>query len=1050
MKYSIKLSLSIFIVSIFTVIAISIIDGYYLYFDTKQFAFEHLRNSSEAKSRDIGLLLKEKVKTAYTIASNSDLLEALENSNNKFAELNEQRRTGLIEELNERWIAAKDEDDPFVKARMSNDTADHLKQQLKLIPEEYGEIFLTNRYGVMIATTGKLTTLAHSQKSWWQNCYNDGEGQVFFDDRGYDDSVGDYVVGTTIPIFKDRKIIGVLKCNIMLLGSLDKLIFGEAHFETDHSYLFRSGGKIILEKNEVPLSTSFTEEIVDEINNNQIGQFQSIRGKEELLFGFSQIELDEDHWKYVIGGSDSSLGHRYGNTGESWYVADTVTFAEINSIVFEALLFRILLELIFVLLLTVVAFVIGRRLSKPISELAAVTSLASLEDEIVVGAKASGEIATLITSFQKTWERLRKTSTSIDKLEKEINERKQAEKALREAEITRDLALVAAGIGVFDWDVINDQLVWDDELYRLYGVSKAGFSGAYEAWTRGVHPDDLESAENDIQLSLKGEKKFDSEFRVIWPDSTVHHIRGKASVFRNDLGEAVRMLGINWDITETKTLEEELRQHSLMVTSMQDSIIVADLEGRITLWNEASEIMFGFSAEEAKGKFTSIILKPEESENIMAAAVNAMKSEGIWRGEVNFVCKDSATGYCSSTIVPMHDAKGNQIGTLGLNRDITDQRIAEDELKLHSEIMKNMAEGVYLIGADDGKIVYTNPKFEEMFGYEPDEMVGQFAGIVNAPSKSDPVETAKEIMGILNETGSWAGEIENMKKDGTQFWCNANVSVFNHHQYGRVLVAVHTDITDRKQHEEKLIALTGDLASQKGQLEQSNFELKRSNTELESFSYSVSHDLKSPLNHILGYYQLFKDDFFDSVAPGGQKFLARIENSAKRMDQLISDLLWLSKASNAQIIRESINLGFIVKEVISPLLDQYKNKIELNISDVVTANCDPNLIQVVLENLVGNAVKFSSGREKITIEFGKTRNSDGERLFYLKDNGAGFSMEQAEGLFEPFVRLHNEAEFEGTGIGLATVQRIINRHGGRIWAESEPGKGATFFFTLGE
>lgn len=401
----------------------------------------------------------------------------------------------------------------------------------------------------------------------------------------------------------------------------------------------------------------------------------------------------------------------------------------------------------------------------------------------------------------------------------DISERKKAETALREAELTRDLALDAAGVGVFDWDVRNDALIWDETLYHLFGVSKQDFSCAHDVWINGLHPDDKERVEEDVQLALQSEKDYNSEFRIIWQDGSVHYLNGRAIVQRDTSGDPVRLLGVNSDITEIKKLEEELRQHSLMVTSIQDSIIVTDLERRITHWNKGSEIMFGFTENEAIGKTPSIIYKPEENEKFRTEIYNALQSEGVWTGEVNFVRKDSKTGYCSSTIVPMQNDKGNRIGALGINRDITAQKIAEEEITLHSEIMKNMAEGVYLIGADDGLIKYANPKFEKMFGYGPGEMIGQHASIVNAPIKKDPLETAQEIMEILNETGAWYGEIENKKKDGTHFWCDANVSVFNHQLYGRVLVAVHSDITERKENEEKVNALTADLERQKKQLE---------------------------------------------------------------------------------------------------------------------------------------------------------------------------------------------------------------------------------------
>jgi|GEM_PF-850429 len=387
---------------------------------------------------------------------------------------------------------------------------------------------------------------------------------------------------------------------------------------------------------------------------------------------------------------------------------------------------------------------------------------------------------------------------------------------LTEVELTRDLALEAAKVGVYNWDIKNNNLIWDAIVYKLYGEPDEKKSGDYETWTSFLHPDDKEEAIKDVQLALSGEKEYNSEFRIIWQNNSVHYINARAAIIRDTEGEPVRMLGLNWDITERKILEEELRQYSLMVKSVHDSIIVVDLNWEITHWNMGSEKIFGYSEAEALGQRTSVLLNVED---IGAVVRNVLPSTGYWSDEVKFVRKDLTTGYISSTFVAMNDVRGNKIGYLGINRDITARKIAEEELMLQSEIMKNMAEGVSLVGAEDGIMKYSNPKFEEMFGYKQGEIIGHHVSILNAPTIKEPLETAEEIMEILNTFGLWHGEIENIKKDGTHFWCEAYVSVFNHHQHGKVLVAVHSDITERKKSEEKLKALTIDLENQKKQLE---------------------------------------------------------------------------------------------------------------------------------------------------------------------------------------------------------------------------------------
>lgn len=251
--------------------------------------------------------------------------------------------------------------------------------------------------------------------------------------------------------------------------------------------------------------------------------------------------------------------------------------------------------------------------------------------------------------------------------------------------------------------------------------------------------------------------------------------------------------------------------YQALVENTKDAIIGLDLDGNITTWNNGAEMMLGYKAEEVIGK-SQIILVPEEfiepcQEHLREATLNGF----VMASDSARKVKDGSTIPVATTLSAIYDDDDEQIGFVNIFRDITERKLVENELRLHSEIMGNMHEGVYLIRTSDLSIVYSNPKFERMFGYEPGEMVGQHVSIVNAPTDQDPLETAKEISAVLEETGEWQGEIKNIKKDGTHFWCYANVSVFNHPEYGDVLVSVHSDITKRKNLEEILKKEQADL-----------------------------------------------------------------------------------------------------------------------------------------------------------------------------------------------------------------------------------------------
>ena len=235
-------------------------------------------------------------------------------------------------------------------------------------------------------------------------------------------------------------------------------------------------------------------------------------------------------------------------------------------------------------------------------------------------------------------------------------------------------------------------------------------------------------------------------------------------------------------------------------------------------------------------------------------------------------------------------------------------------------------------------------------------------------------------------------------------------------------------------------------------LEEANQELEATNRELEAFSYSVSHDLRAPLRSIDGFSQILLEDYADSLDEEGKDYLGRVRAASQRMGRLIDDLLGLSRVTRGALHREKIDLSSLVRELAEGMGESRPDReVDLEIEDGIEGIGDPRLVRVALTNLVGNAFKFTEKEDRAKISFGedpKLSYLGRVPVYYVRDNGAGFDMEYADKLFGAFQRLHGASEFEGTGIGLATVQRIVHRHGGRVWAEGEVGRGATFFFTL--
>jgi PAS domain S-box-containing protein len=555
----------------------------------------------------------------------------------------------------------------------------------------------------------------------------------------------------------------------------------------------------------------------------------------------------------------------------------------------------------------------------------------------------------------------------------------------------------------------------------------------------------------DLWTTIARGKVWKGEIKNRAKDGSFYWVDTTIVPFLNEAGKPRQYVAIRADITERKRAEEARAQFAAIVQFSDDAILSKTLDGHITSWNPGAEKLFGYTAAEAIGKSMLAFIPPERAQEEAEILARIALGESLEHFETVRVRKDGKHIEVSVTISPIRDSHGRIIGASKIARDITGRKQAEEAIRQsetrYRTLFDTLIEGFCTIEvifdaagkAVDFRFLEVNPAFEKQ------------TGLRNAQGKlvrdliPDLEEHWFETYGTIVLTGAPA-HFENETRG-----LGRHYDVFAYRVGGpesRKVAILFNDITERKRAEAEIRQLNLDLEAR---VARRTAQLEAANKELEAYSYSISHDLRAPLRAMSGFARILEEELEvegRQITPDARHAIQRITSNAAKMGELIDGLLDFSSLKWRPVTKRTVQPSALAREVFEELNPGTNGRrVKLQVLRLPRCQADPSLLKQVFVNLLSNAIKYSRDREPALVEVGCIRE-DGADVYFVRDNGAGFDMQYANKLFGVFQRLHRSDEFEGTGVGLAIVQRIVSRHGGRVWAEGRVNEGATFYFTL--
>ncbi len=668
---------------------------------------------------------------------------------------------------------------------------------------------------------------------------------------------------------------------------------------------------------------------------------------------------------------------------------------------------------------------------------------------------------------------------------RDVTDRKSVAEALRASEERLRLAVEGARLGTWHWDLETGNLEWSSGCLAMFGLPP-GAAMSYAVFLAALHPEDRMAVDEAVQRSLAQRSEYDIEFRTVWRDSSEHWIAARGRGYYTPEGQAVRMEGVVMDVTERRQSQERLRDSENFLQSTLDAlsshIAILDDAGTIIAVNSA---WHRFAANNGGDpnlcnvgcNYLQVCRKVAQEAAEAGAALAGIDQVACGEREefsMEYPCHSpDEKRWFTMRVTPLANQGHGRV--VLAHENITGLKLAEQQLLGQAEelsrqadelirareaqqdqtrmlqlVLDNMGEG--LVAADlQGRFMLWNDSASKLLSrtaanLPPEQWSSHYACYLPDGITPCPTDRLPLVRALRGEPAQMELIIQHADTKA-RFWLEFTGRPVHDAQGNlRGGVVVFRDVSERKRAEQEIRALNQDL--ERRVLERT-CQLQAANQELEAFTYSVSHDLRAPLRHISGFSQILAEEFGAGLPTDAQRHLERIQNGTRRMGLLVDDLLNLARLGRRGLSLRHTELNPLIEEVLAELAPEYTNRqVEFRIATLPPVECDPGLIKQVFQNLLANALKFTRLRAPAVIEVGR-KDADGVPVVFLRDNGVGFNMKYIDKLFGVFQRLHRQEDFEGTGVGLATVQRIMKKHGGRIWAEAELDKGATFYFSFG-